>query len=295
VTRAPLDAETVRAAVLRPGGLWRRIEVVPETGSTNADLLAAAETGNERTVLVAESQNSGRGRLGRTWITPPGVALTFSVLLRPDLPVAKRGWLPLITGIAAASAVRAVSGLEAQLKWPNDVLIAHRKTAGILAEAAGPFVVIGTGINVSTTQDELPPPGPGGLPPTSLAVAGADGVTREALLIALLTELERLYSAGPQWHEEYLRWSATIGTAVRVELPGDRALTGTATGIDEDGRLLLDTGNGEPVAVSAGDVVHLRLHSVTGGFAIHGSMYPLPLPASHGCVRVPMYVLRHGA
>ncbi|MGD0556029.1 MAG: biotin--[acetyl-CoA-carboxylase] ligase [Streptosporangiaceae bacterium] len=271
MTRAPLDADQVRAAVLRPGGLWRRIDVVQETGSTNADLLAAAETTDQGIVLVAESQNAGRGRLGRTWTSPPRAALTFSVLLRPSLPATKRGWLPLIAGIAAAAAIQKVSGLDPRLKWPNDVLIAGRKTAGILAEATGPFVVIGTGINVSTTQAELPPPGPGGLPPTSLAVAGADDVTREALLIALLAELERLYVAGQEWREEYLRWSGTVGTAVRVELPGDRTLTGTATGIDADGQLLVATSGGVPVTVSAGDVVHLRLQ-----------------PGA-------IYVLRHGA
>ncbi len=265
MTRAPFDADLVRAAVLRPGGLWRRIDVVKETGSTNADLLAAAETADQGIVLVAESQNAGRGRLGRTWTSPPRAALTFSMLLRPSLPAKKRGWLPLITGVAAASAIQAVSGLEARLKWPNDVLIADRKTAGILAEATGPFVVAGIGINVSSTQAELPPPGPGGLPPTSLATAGADGVTREALLTALLAEFERLYVADAAWSGEYLRWSATVGTQVRVELPGDRTLTGIATGIDEDGQLLVATSDGVPVAVSAGDVVHLRLHTVTEG------------------------------
>jgi BirA family transcriptional regulator, biotin operon repressor / biotin---[acetyl-CoA-carboxylase] ligase len=258
--RPPLDADSVRAAVVRGGGLWRRIEVVPETGSTNADLLERADQEPTGTVLVAEWQNAGRGRLGRTWTTPPRAALTFSFLIRPDLPAANRGWLPLIAGIATAAAVREVSGLDPRLKWPNDVLLVNRKAAGILAEAAGSVVVIGIGINVSSTEPELPPPGPGGLPPTSLAVAGAHAVTREALLIALLGEFERLSTAGysPAWREEYLSWSATVGTAVRVELPGDKTLTGTATGIDDSGRLVVAPDRGAPVAVSAGDVVHLR-------------------------------------
>ena len=104
--RAPLDAAALRRAAVRPGGLWREIEVVESTGSTNADLLARALAGEpEGVVLAAEEQRAGRGRMGRTWTSPPRAALTFSVLLKPAVPPARRGWLPLLTGVAVTAAV----------------------------------------------------------------------------------------------------------------------------------------------------------------------------------------------
>src|SRR6266566_4552302 len=144
--RAPLDAAALRRAAVRPGGLWREIEVVQSTGSTNADLLARALRGEaEGAVLAAEEQRAGRGRMGRTWTSPPRAALTFSVLLKPAVPPARRGWLPLLTGVAVAAAVTEVTGVETSLKWPNDVLAGDgdAKLAGILAEAAGDAVVVG--------------------------------------------------------------------------------------------------------------------------------------------------------
>ena len=177
---------------LGAGGLWTSLEVVAVTGSTNADLLRRG--GAEGQVLVAESQVAGRGRMGRSWVSAPGASLTFSVLLRPvSVPAARRGWLPLLTGVAVASAVRDVSGVAAVLKWPNDVLAGSRKLAGILAEQSGDAVVIGIGLNVATPADALPV-SPSGLPATSLLVEGAS-VSREALLAGILRELERRYTA----------------------------------------------------------------------------------------------------
>ena len=198
---ALLDADAVRAALAGPdardsrlgaGGLWTSLEVVAVTGSTNADLLRRG--GAEGQVLVAESQVAGRGRMGRSWVSAPGASLTFSVLLRPvSVPAARRGWLPLLTGVSVACAVRDVSGVAAVLKWPNDVLAGSRKLAGILAEQSGDAVVIGIGLNVATPADALPV-SPSGLPATSLLVEGAS-VSREALLAAMLRELERRYTA----------------------------------------------------------------------------------------------------
>src|SRR5579863_386241 len=167
--RTALDQDALRQAVVRPGGLWREITVTGVTGSTNADLLArTADGAPEGTVLAAEEQRSGRGRMGRAWVSPPRAALTFSVLLRPDaVPPARLGWLPLLTGVAVTSAVRAVTAVDAQLKWPNDVLVRDAKLAGILAEASGGAVVVGIGLNVSTEPDELPTPGPGAASPPS--------------------------------------------------------------------------------------------------------------------------------
>jgi BirA family transcriptional regulator, biotin operon repressor / biotin---[acetyl-CoA-carboxylase] ligase len=270
--RKPLDAARLRRAALRPDGLWREIEVVPSTGSTNADLLARALRGEpEGVVLAAEEQTAGRGRMGRTWVAPPYAALTFSLLTRPDVPPARRGWLPLLTGVAVAAAVTEVTGVEARLKWPNDVLAGEAKLAGILAEAAGGAVVVGIGLNVSTEPAELsrllPAPGPGALPATSLRAAGATALNREELLLAILAGFERWYQPWRQAGGDpdrsglrigYTRLSATIGRTVRAELPGGQALSGPAAGVDSDGRLLVRVSSGAEVPVAAADVVHLR-------------------------------------
>jgi len=271
--RKPLDAARLRRAALHPDGPWREIEVVPSTGSTNADLLARALRGEpEGVVLAAEEQTAGRGRMGRTWTSPPRAALTFSLLLNPAVPPARRGWLPLLTGVTVAAAVTEVTGIRTGLKWPNDVLAGNvlageGKLAGILAEAAGDAVVVGIGLNVSTEPAELPRPLPGALPATSLRAAGAQAPDREELLLAILAGFERWYrpwrqaSGDPDrsgLREEYVRWSATIGRTVRAELPGGQALSGSAAGVDPDGRLLVRVSSGAEVAVAAGDVVHLR-------------------------------------
>jgi BirA family transcriptional regulator, biotin operon repressor / biotin---[acetyl-CoA-carboxylase] ligase len=269
--REPLDPAGLRRAAVRPGGLWRDVEVVESTGSTNADLLARALRGEpEGTVLVTEHQRAGRGRMGRTWITPPRAALTFSLLVRPGrVPPARRGWLPLLTGVAVAEAITSVTGVETTLKWPNDVLTDQGKICGILAEASADAIVVGIGLNVSTELAELPGCGPGALPAASLLTAGAKAGTldRDQILLAILDAFERWYLA---WSEAagdpdrsglragYIRRSGTIGRQVRAELPGGQALFGSAVGIDADGRLLVRSSSGAEVPVAAADVVHLR-------------------------------------
>ena len=270
--RVPLDRAALRRVLVRPGGLWRDLEVVESTGSTNADLLARAQAGEpEGAVLAAEEQRAGRGRMGRTWTSPPRAALTFSVLLKPAVPLARRGWLPLLAGVAVATAVTQVTGVRTGLKWPNDLLTADAKLAGILAEAAGDAVVVGIGLNVSTEPAELShllaSTRPGALPATSLRAAGATALDRASLLLAILGELEHWYRAWQRaggdpdrsgLRAEYTRLSATIGRTVRAELPGGQALSGPAVGVDSDGRLLVRVSSGSEVAVAAGDVVHLR-------------------------------------
>jgi BirA family biotin operon repressor/biotin-[acetyl-CoA-carboxylase] ligase len=243
------------------------VTVLAETGSTNSDLLAAARAGaQEGTVLLAEAQTAGRGRLDRVWASPPRAALSFSVLLRPaGIPVPARGWIPLLAGVAVAAGLRAQAGLDARLKWPNDVLVGGAKISGILAEQAGDAIVLGAGINVTTRRDELPVPDA-----TSVALAGTAAPDREKLLIAVLGQLETWYrdwvaaaAAGPGdgdpagLRAEYLRWSATAGQEVRVSMPGGQLVTGRAEGVDATGRLLVAAAYGT-VAVSAGDVVHVR-------------------------------------
>lgn len=268
--RPPLGEAALTQQIVRPGGLWREVSVAEETGSTNADLVARAAGGApEGLVLVAEEQTAGRGRMGRSWLSPPRAALTFSVLVRPPgVPPARRGWLPLLAGVATATAVQQVSGLGAQLKWPNDVLLGPRKLAGILAELSGDAVVIGVGVNVSTAGDELPPAAAGSLPATSLRLEGSASLDRARLLGRILGEIERWYLAwrdtSPPGDPEasglraaYLSLCATVGREVRVELPAGTARHGTAIGIDADGRLVVSTPEGR-LAVGAGDVLHVR-------------------------------------
>ncbi|PRY51907.1 BirA family biotin operon repressor/biotin-[acetyl-CoA-carboxylase] ligase [Geodermatophilus tzadiensis] len=261
--RPPLDAPALQAALTRDSRLWRSVEVVDEVGSTNAVLLERAgdDDAGEGLVLVAEHQAAGRGRLARTWASPPRAGLTVSVLLRPDVPAARRGWLPLLTGVALAEAVGEVTGVRSSLKWPNDLLaVDGAKLAGILAEAAGTAVVVGTGLNVSTRREELPPTG------SSLTLVTGAPVDRAPVLLAYLRALERRYLAwtaalgdpvATGLATDYLAWCSTVGAEVAVALPDGATLSGTATGVDWDGRLVVRTPDGT-VELASGDVQHVR-------------------------------------
>jgi BirA family biotin operon repressor/biotin-[acetyl-CoA-carboxylase] ligase len=260
-----LSAVALSQRLVRPGGLWRSVAVTDVTGSTNADLLAQAAGGApEGSVLTAAEQTAGRGRMGRRWQSPAGAALMFSVLLRPAaVPQARRGWVPLLAGVAVAAGIRDLTGVQAGLKWPNDVLVGGAKLAGILAEQSGDAIVVGAGINVSTQRAGLPVQ-----TATSLALEGAPVPSRADLLCAVLAEFERQYRAwttapspgdpdGSGLRAAYRRHSVTLGRQVRVEFPGGGTAGGTAVDVDADGRLVLDTPDGA-LAVSAGDVNHLR-------------------------------------
>ncbi|MER5540803.1 biotin--[acetyl-CoA-carboxylase] ligase [Streptomyces mirabilis] len=268
--RPPLNGAALRRALIREGGLWGDVRIVPRTGSTNSDLVALAtdEKADEGVVLVAEEQNAGRGRLDRQWTAPARSGLFFSVLLRPTgVPVERWGWLPLLTGVAVATALSKVAGVDTALKWPNDLLVTvggeERKTGGILAERAGnDAVVVGIGINVTLREDELPVPGAG-----SLALAGATTTDRDTVLRAVLRSLEQWYGkwravagdpAASGLQETYAAGCATLGRVVRAELPGDTSITGEAVAVDGDGRLVLATEEGVQQPVGAGDIVHLR-------------------------------------
>jgi BirA family biotin operon repressor/biotin-[acetyl-CoA-carboxylase] ligase len=239
------------------------LEVLPESPSTNGYLRQRAVDGEAPgLVVLAEHQTSGRGRLERTWVTPPRAALTFSLLVAPDgVPLARWSWLPLLSGLAVVEGVRRAAGLSAALKWPNDVLVGDDKVAGILVERVerptGAVAVVGIGLNVSSTPDELPV-----ATATSLTLAGATSPDRTALLVAGRAAFRRLYdgwlaATGGGLRPSYVAACSTLGRRVRVELPSGGSLTGRAVGVDESGRLEVDDGSRVRV-LGAGDVVHVR-------------------------------------
>lgn len=275
LNRPPLNVESLRAALVTTGDggdprtFYRSLDVVAETGSTNADLLArSVDTALDRAVLIAEYQDHGRGRHSRSFVAPARSSVSVSVLMRmPGLPLESMGWFPLMTGIAVVDALRSVAEVDATLKWPNDVLIGGRKVSGILAEVAAtapvPSVVIGIGLNVTMTEQELPVP-----TATSLELAGAATTDRDTIARAVLRSLATQFTAWQQdgWGTgglaaDYRSRCGTLGQRVRVELPGDEELVGIATDIDLQGRIVVQPdGGGAPVPVSAGDVTHLRPH-----------------------------------
>ena len=257
--RPPLRPLALRRA-LSPDG-WR-VEVLQETGSTNAVVAERARAGEPAgLVVVAEAQTAGRGRLDRSWVSPPRAGLTFSVLLRPDLPPADWPWLPLWTGLAVATALRERAGVDAVLKWPNDVVLgpdagdlADRKLCGVLVEVPETAAaVVGIGLNVTTAQDELPHDGA-----TSLLLAGARTTDRDTVLRAVLRSLTGVLADPAAARAAYRARCSTLGRRVRVELPAGGLAEGAAEAVDDSGRLVVDGR-----VLGAGDVVHLR--PVSGG------------------------------
>jgi BirA family transcriptional regulator, biotin operon repressor / biotin---[acetyl-CoA-carboxylase] ligase len=287
----------LRRPPLRPGplrrilqsSLWTSVDVVATTGSTNADLAAAARAGSvdAGAVLVADHQRQGRGRRDREWTAPPRSSVMVSVLLMPEavphrVPPARWSWVPLLAGLAVTDALVHTAGLDARLKWPNDVLVdapagaptgrGWHKVCGVLAEVvptpAGQGLVVGIGLNVSQQQDELPGVGPGGVPAGSLFTLGSATTDRDTVLRAVLHALsdrctawldaggdQRASGVAPAYRER----CTTIGRQVVVHLPGDDLLAGVAEGVDDDGCLLVRPADGSAVrALAAGDVVHVR-------------------------------------
>jgi BirA family transcriptional regulator, biotin operon repressor / biotin---[acetyl-CoA-carboxylase] ligase len=262
--RPPLDAARITAGVGPDAGLL--VEVVAEAPSTNALVADRAGQGApEGLVVVADHQTAGRGRLDRTWETPAGAALTFSILLRPTVPTRSWPWLPLLTGYAVAQALIAM-GYAAGVKWPNDVLIGEGKVAGILVERVdtpeGPAAVVGVGLNTGMTAEELPVPTATSL---SLEQGGAATPDRVDVLLEVLAAIRRAYDdwqrggepAAERLATSYAVACVTVGRAVRVDLPDGSVLEGTAEAVDASGRLVVRTADGSR-EVGAGDVVHVR-------------------------------------
>ena len=234
---------------------------LPSVGSTNSELLARAADPAlpEFATLVTTDQTDGRGRLDRTWVAPAGTSLAVSVLLRGRLNHPLASWIPLLAGRAMADAVAAAGGGDrVAVKWPNDVLIDGRKACGILAEAVPGTadVVLGAGLNLSQTTDELPRPDA-----TSLALAGIPAGSRiDDLLARYLQGIWAPFDRGDDVatvRDVVAAACSTIGQRVRVDL-GAEILVGTAVGLDLAGRLEVRADGGRITAVAAGDVVHVR-------------------------------------
>lgn len=237
---------------------------MPETASTNTDLARAAAHGGASpwSVLVTEHQSAGRGRLGRTWTSAPGTTLTFSALTpTPDSPA----WVPLLAGLALADTVEELYAVRPSLKWPNDVLApagspqAGRKLAGILCELTPRGVVVGIGLNVDQSPDELPVPTASSL--RLLAGIHPKGLTRERLLHRVLAHLaDTLTASGTDpdgVRDAYRRSCGTLGREVEVDLGAEGRGRGRALAVDADGRLVVDL-DGARRHLAAGDVTHLR-------------------------------------
>ena len=267
--------EGLKAALIELPPGWPAVEVTATTGSTNADLLARLTVGSARSLvdhgllLVAEHQDAGRGRFDRTWSSPPSAGITASVVWRlAGCPRSRAGWIALLAGLGVVNAVRETAGVEAFLKWPNDIVVlgasGPNKLGGLLIEVAatGEYVV-GLGLNVSTTAAELPSDAA-----VSLRSLGSSPVSREALVAAVARrwdDLLRVWEAAG-WDpvvsglaRKVVSAMATIGTEVRVEFSPTHHLVGRAGGLDEFGRLLVEVaGESDPQAIAAGDVFHLR-------------------------------------
>lgn len=275
------DAVTRALAEALPGRLGE-VRVVGRTGSTSSDLVAAATAPGgvpDRSVLVADHQAAGRGRAGRGWETPAGQAVTVSVLVRPDVPAHALGWLPLLGGLAVVRALAAL-GVEAVVKWPNDVLVPgagatalpgwgrDRKIAGVLGDVVSPAgagepaaAVLGIGVNVAQPADALPMPSATSLAALGLAVDRLDvlvGVVRALVELDDAWRAARGDAAEAGIAAECAAVCATLGGPVRVLRPGGAVLEGTAVSLAADGALRVADEAGRVHTILAGDVEHLR-------------------------------------
>ncbi|WP_343036713.1 biotin--[acetyl-CoA-carboxylase] ligase [Flexivirga aerilata] len=238
---------------------WEDLDVTPQIGSTNAELLADPHPWR---ALVTDNQTAGRGRLDRAWVAEPGQSIALSATLPLPDDATRWGWVPLLVGVAVRRALREVAPLDVGLKWPNDVLARPDadtdwgKIAGILCNATGgaaPTVVVGIGINVHQEPGDLPVD-----TATSVRICGAD-VRCEDLVVALLRQLADIQRQWdlPTLDDAYRAACLTIGQEVRIELAGDEVASGRAIDVDVMGRLVIETADG-PVPHAAGDVVHVR-------------------------------------
>jgi len=243
--------------------LGRKVLCFDTLDSTNRRAREEALRGAEEgLVVIADSQTRGRGRMGRSWSSPAGVNLYFSILMRPPLPPERVPQLTLLAGVSSARAVRRITGLEARLKWPNDIFISGRKAAGILAEMEGEvsrvqFVILGIGVNANWDRDRMPEE----LRETATSLRAEAGreFDRNTLANEILDDLEKDYDLFRQQgfskknREEWNRLSLVNGKQVTLTFL-DHKISGEIKELDEDGALLFVDEEGRPRRFMAGDV-----------------------------------------
>jgi BirA family biotin operon repressor/biotin-[acetyl-CoA-carboxylase] ligase len=269
----PVDLGTsaVMKSIRKGGGSWRSVTVFSQIASTNTVGSALAAAGcPSGVILVTDLQTAGRGRLDRQWQAPAGTSAMFSVVLHPDGPDHEWGILPLLAGVALCEAIEFVTGVQASLKWPNDLIIRDEdapsgrggKVGGILAErdAATGAIILGVGINVDLAEEDLPVPGA-----TSLTLAGVPRPRRAKLIGRALSRIEHWFTAWDAVGTDeaaldrllggYRERCLSIGVPLRVARPGAEDLVGVGAGIGPTGELIVDV-DGTVVPVVVGDVVH---------------------------------------
>jgi BirA family biotin operon repressor/biotin-[acetyl-CoA-carboxylase] ligase len=262
----PLTSDAVRAG-LKTARFGKTLHVYDRIDSTNTAALALAEKGApEGTVILADSQTHGRGRMGRQWISPPKLNLYFSIILRPDGDPRHIGLWSLTTAVAVAQTIKQATGLPARLKWPNDIQVHGKKVSGLLLESALhkdrlKHLVLGIGLNVNLPRDAFPD----GLrnSVTSLREELGREMDRIELLQRLLEQIEhQVDSARTQSPdkilEAYAALSETLGRTVTVQ-DQQREWTGKAVGFTAEGALIIQPPGGQPKEIfQSGDVVHMR-------------------------------------
>ena len=269
----PLTRDAIQST-LATSWLGRRIELFDSLPSTNREAVRLAQADVEHgTVVVADSQTAGRGRLARTWFSPAGANLYCSVILRMKRPAEGLtewlSWLPLVSALAAAEAIEAVSSLHISVKWPNDLLVSERKVGGILCESGSgagsiPFQIIGIGLNVNVEQQDWPEELSESA--TSIRHEQQRTVDRNRLLTQLFLELEQcideLASHGTsRLSLAYHQRCSTIGQKVKATLANGDQCLGRAEGIGQDGALLVRPDEPRPVS-KAPEIVHLRVADI---------------------------------
>lgn len=269
----PLTRDTIHST-LSTKWLGRRIELFDCLPSTNREAVQLAHAGIEHgTVVVADSQTAGRGRLSRSWFSPAGANLYCSIILSTARPPERLtewlSWLPLISALAAAEAIEQVSSIPVSVKWPNDLLISERKVGGILCESgtgarSGPFQTIGIGINVNMDRDDWPTDLRDSA--TSIWQEKKIVVDRNRLLAQLLHELEECldelaHHGASQLAVAYCQRCSTIGRKVQATLANGELLTGLAEGIEQDGALNVRPQLAQPGLITP-EVVHLRVADI---------------------------------
>ncbi|MGH7220672.1 MAG: biotin--[acetyl-CoA-carboxylase] ligase [Nitrospiraceae bacterium] len=269
----PLTRDTIHST-LSTTWLGRRIELFDRLPSTNREAVQLAQAEVEHgTVVVADSQTAGRGRLSRTWFSPPGANLYCSIILRTARPPERLtewlSWLPLISALAAAAAIEQVSSIQVSVKWPNDLLISARKVGGILCESgtgtrSDPFQIIGIGINVNLDHDDWPTDLRNSA--TSLWQERKIIIDRNRLLAQLLLELEQcldelVIHGTNRIGLAYYQRCSTIGHTIQATLANGDVVVGLAEGIGQDGSLFV-----RPQAIQPGsrtpEVIHLRVADI---------------------------------